>query len=224
MTVLVPALQAVVRDQLAAVHTIELGIVTDVFTNAGGSGDTNLAVNARLRGSAVELQHVPLAVGRLGLSVSPRAGDLVVLAFVGGDLNAAVVVGFLYDEQTRPPDAGATELVYVVPDAAADDDRRLEIQLPNGNKVTIKDGNATIAMGQTTLVVESDGAIKLDAAGDITLKAQGDLSLSAQGSVSIEAQGTAALKGMSASVEGQTQAGLKGLSTTISGITSFSAS
>ena len=66
MTALVPALQAVVRDELAGVHMIELGIVTATFTNEGGSGDTNLAVNARLRGSALELQHIPVAVGRLG--------------------------------------------------------------------------------------------------------------------------------------------------------------
>jgi uncharacterized protein involved in type VI secretion and phage assembly len=214
MSTLVPALQAVVRDELAAVHTIELGIVTATYTNEGGTGDTNLAVDARLRGSALELQHIPVAIGRLGLSLSPRLGDLAVLAFVGGDLNAAVAIGFLYDEQTRPPDASATDVVYVVPDDPADDDRRLEMQLPNGNKLTIQDGKVTIAMGQTTL----------DAAGDITLSAQGDLSLSAQGKASIEAQADASLKGMSVSVEGQMQAELKGVTTTISGITSFSSS
>jgi len=108
MTALVPALQAIVRDELAGVHTIELGIVSATYTNEGGSGDTNLAVDARLRGSALELQHVPVAVGRLGLSLIPRVGDLCVLAFVGGDLNGAVVVGFLYDEQ---PWRGRTLLI-----------------------------------------------------------------------------------------------------------------
>ena len=224
MTTLVPALQALVRDELAGVHTIELGVVTATFTNEGGSGDTNLAVNARLRGSALELQHVPVAVGRLGLSLSPRVGDLAVLAFVGGDLNGAVAVGFLYDEQTRPPDASATEIVYVVPDDQADSDRRIELQLPNGNKLTVQDGQVNITMGKMTLVVESDGAITLDAAGDIALKAQGDLKLSAQGSVSVEAQSDASLKGMSVTVEGQTQAELKGATTTIAGMTSFSSS
>jgi hypothetical protein len=224
MTALVPALQALVRDELAGVRTIELGIVTATFTNEGGSGDTNLAVNARLRGSALELQHVPVAVGRLGLSLSPREDDLAVIAFVSGDLNGAVVVGFLYDEQTRPPDASATEVVYVVPDDQQDDDRRLELQLPNGNTLTVQDGKVNIAMGKTTLVIESDGAITLDAAGDITLKAQGDLSLTAQGSVSVEAQSDASLKGQSVSVEGQSQAKLKGPTTTIAGTTSFSAS
>lgn len=225
MTGLVPALQAIVRDELAGVHTIELAVVTATFTNEGGSGDTNLAVNARLRGSALELQHIPVAVGRLGLSMGPRVGDLAVLAFVAGDVNGAVAIGFLYDEQTRAPDASATEVVYVVPDDQQDSDRRFEIQLPSGNKLTLQDGKVNIAMGQTTVVVEADGAITLDAAGDITLKAQGKLALSSQTDVSIEAGASATLKaGTSVSVEGQAQAQLKGPTTTIAGTTSFSPS
>jgi len=214
MSAIVPALQAVVRDELASLRTIELGVVTDVFTNEGGSGDTNLAVNLRVRGSAVELQHVPVAVGRVGLSTVPRQGDLVVVAFVGGDLNGPVVIGHLYDEQNRPPDAKASEIVYQVPDDAADDDRRVEIQLPSGNKLTLQDKKLTVTMGGTTLTVEADGAITLEAAGNISLKSQG--------SVSIEAQNDVTVKGLSVLVEGQTEAKLKGVTTTIAGMTSFS--
>ena len=225
MTELVPALQALVRDELGTVRTIELGIVTQTYTNEGGSGDNNIAISARVRGSALELQHVPVAVGRLGLSVSPRVGDLVVLAFVGGDVNGAVALGFLYDEQTRAPDASATEIVYVVPDDQKDDDRRFEMQLPNGNKLTVKDGEIDITMGQTTVKVENDGAITLDAKGDVTLKSQGSLALSAQKDVTIEASSNASLKGSSGvTVESSASATLKGSTTTIAGTTSFSAS
>jgi uncharacterized protein involved in type VI secretion and phage assembly len=215
MSGIVPALQAVVRDELATQRSAELGVVTQVFTNEGGSGDTNLAVNLRLRGSALELQHVPVAVGRLGLSAAPRVGDLAVLIFVGGDLNSPIVLGFLYDEQTRPPDGKATEIVYKVPDDAAEDDRRIEVQLPSGNTLTLQDKKLTVTMGGTTLTVEADGAITLDAAGDLSLKAGG--------SVSIEAGTDATLKaGTAVSVEGQTEAKLKGVTTTIAGMTSFS--
>jgi uncharacterized protein involved in type VI secretion and phage assembly len=210
----VPALQAVVRDELASLRTIELGVVTQVFTNEGGSGDTNLAVNARVRGSALELQRVPVAVGRAGLSTVPREGDLVVIAFVGGDLNGPVVLGFLYDEQTRPPDAKATEVVYEVPDDEDADARRLELKLAGGNKLTVQDKKVTVTMGGTKLVVEADGAITLEAAGDISLKAQG--------SVAIEAQQSVSLKGLSVSAEAQTEAKLKGVTTSIAGLTSFS--
>lgn len=212
---IVPALRAVVRDELATQRGAELGIVTQVYTNEGGSGDTNLAVNLRVRGSALELQHVPVAVGRLGLSAVPGVGDLAVLVFVGGDLNGPVVLGFLYDEQTRPPDGKASELVYKVPDDAADDDRRIEVQLPSGNTLTLQDKKLTVTMGGTTLTVEADGAITLDAAGDLKLKAGG--------AVSIEAGTDAKLKaGTSVTVEGSAEAKLKGATTTIAGMTSFS--
>ena len=109
----------------------------------------------------------------------PRVDDLAVLVFVGGDLNSPVVLGFLYDEQTRPPDSKASELVYKVPDDAADDDRRIEVQLPSGNKLTLQDKKLTVTMGGTTLTVEADGAITLDAAGDLKLKAGGAVSIEA---------------------------------------------
>jgi len=215
MSSIVPALQAVVRDELATQRSAELGVVTQVYTNEGGSGDSNLAVKLRIRGSALELQHVPVAVGRLGLSAVPRVDDLAVLVFVGGDLNSPVVLGFLYDEQTQPPDGKPTEIVYKVPDDAAEDDRRIEVELPSGNKLTLQDKKLTVTMGGTTLTVEADGAITLDAAGDLVLKAGG--------SVNIEAGKDATLKaGTSATVEGGSEAKLKGSTTTIAGMTSFS--
>ena len=215
MSTIVPALQAVVRDELAHVRTIELGAVTQVFANEGGSGDTNLAVNLRIRGSAVELQHVPVAIGRLGLSFVPREEDLAVVAFVGGDLNGPVVLGFLYDEKTRPPDATASELVYVPRDDADDDARRVELQLPSGNKLTVQDKKLTVTMGGTTLTIEADGAIALEASGDISLKAGGSVTIEGQQDVKVKA-------GTAASVEGGTEAKLKGVTTTIAGMTSFS--
>jgi uncharacterized protein involved in type VI secretion and phage assembly len=223
MSVIVPALQAIVREELGAARAIELGIVTQAYTNEGGSGDTNLAVDVRLRGSALELQHVPVAVGRLGVSMAPRVGDMALLGFVGGDVNGAVVIGFLYDEQTRPPDGKATELVYKVPDDEQEGDRRLALELPNGNKLTVEDKKVTVAMGSTTLTIEADGAVTVEAGGDLSLQAKGDVKVKAQGGVTIEATAAASLKGASVAIEGQGEAKLKGATTTIAGMTSFSA-
>jgi len=214
VSAVVPVLRAIVRDELAAQRGCSLGVVTQVFTNEGGSGDHNLALNVRLRGSAVELQHVPLAVGRLGLSLAPRVGDLVVIAHVDGDLNGAVALGFLYDEQNRPPDAKPDEIVYKVPDDEKSGVRRLELELPSGNKLTLEDTKLVVTMGSTKVTVEADGAITLEAGGDVNLKAQG--------AINIEATGAATLKGSSVTVEGQSAAKLKGATTTIAGNTNFS--
>lgn len=215
MSVIVSSLRALIQAEMAALRLPELGVVTRVYTNDGGSGEVANEVDLRLRGSTLELQRVPVAVGRLGLSCAPRVGDLVVLAFIGGDLNAPIVIGSLYDERVLAPDAGADESVYVVPDDARDGARRVELQLPNDHKVTIEDAKVTIAMGSTTMTVEADGAITLEAGGDITLKATG--------AIAIEAQGAASLKGSSVTIEGQSDAKLKGAMTTIAGNTNFSA-
>jgi hypothetical protein len=215
VSAVVAVLRALVREELAQQRSAELGIVTQVFANEDGSGDNNLELNVRVRGSATELQRVPLLVGRPGMTYAPREGDLVLLAFVGGDLNAPVAVGFLYDEQTTPPKGSAAEIVYEVPDDEDDDARRLQIKLASGNTVTIQDKKVEIVMGSTKIHVEADGAITLEAGGDISLKASGDLKL--------EATGTASLKGSSVSVKADADATLKGSTTTIAGNTSFSA-
>jgi hypothetical protein len=225
MSGVVPVLQAIVRDELSAIRGVELGVITHTYTDSAGDGSTNLAVDLRLRGSSLELQHVPVAVGRLGLSVAAREGDLAVVGFVGQDLNGGVVLGFLYDEQAHPPKASATELVYAVPDDEESGARRLHLELPNGNSVSIDDATVTITMGGTSLVVEADGDITLKAAKDVTVQADGDLTLKASGSVLVDAGKDVAVKAATnATVQGQVAATLKGATTSIAGLTSFSAS
>lgn len=216
MSRLVPLVRAVVREELSALRTVELGVVTAVATNEGGSGDSNIDVNLQLRGSGLELQRVPVSLARLGLSMAPREGDLAVIGFVAGELNAPVVIGMLYDDQARPPDAKPSEIVYEVPDDAASGDRCLEIKLPSGNTLTVKDATVEIAMGSTMLTVEADG--------DVTLEAGGNLNLKAGGSIAVEAGGEVTIKGLSVTAEGQTEVKLKGVQVAIAGLTSFSAS
>ena len=232
MSPFMPVLEAIVREQMAASRGIELGIVSAVYTNAGGSGDNNLAVDLRIRGSALELTHVPVAVGRLGLSVVPREGDLAVVGFVSGDLDGAVVLGFLYDEQNRPPDGQPDEIVYTVPEDENDDTRRLAVLLPSGNSVVVQDAKVTISMGSTSVTVESDGDVSIQAGGDISVQASGDFSVSASGDITLNADGSVSVQGgsdvsvqgPSVTVQADSDATLQGATTTIAGVVSFSAS
>jgi uncharacterized protein involved in type VI secretion and phage assembly len=213
VTGLVPLMAQVARRELAAHRGIALGVVNAVRTNDGGSGDHHLECDVRLHGSGLVLQEVPVAVARPGLSAVPRPGDLVVLGFVDGDVNGAIVLGTLHAAGTPPPDAAPEEVVYEVPDSGGE--RRFELRLPNGSTLTVSDAKLTIAMGSTTVTVEGDGAISLEAASDVSIKATGALTL--------EAGSTATLKGASVTVEGSGSATLKGATTSIAGTTSFSA-
>lgn len=214
MSSIIPALQTIIRDQIREKQDIQLGIVTQVFTNEGGSGDDNIAVNLRLQGSACELQKIPVMISRLGLSHAPRVDDLAVLAFISGDVNNAVVLGFLYDEQNRAPDAGPEEIVYQVPDDADDAIRRFHIDLPSGNSLTLLDGQLEVAMGSTTITVEADGAISIKAGGDISINASGALNLEAGGDVN--------MKGKNVNIEGQAGTNIKGPTIKVAGMTDFS--
>lgn len=213
MTAFVPLMTEVVRRELAAHRGIALGVVSAARTNDGGGGEHHLECDVRLHGSPLVLQDVPVAVARPGLSAVPRAGDLVVLGFVGSDVNGAVVLGTLHAAGTPPPDAAPDEVVYAVPDSGGT--RRLEVQLPNGSTVTLTDSALTVAMGSTTVTVEQDGAVTVDAAGDVSLKAGGSLTL--------EAGSSATLTAPRVTVEASSSATLKGATTTIAGTTQFSA-
>ena len=213
MTV-VSLVEAVARRELASHRGLSFGVVTEVFTNADGSGANHLDCHVRLHGGDMVLQHVPVAVSRIGVHTMPRVDDLVVIGFIDADINGGVILGVVHDADTPSPQADPDELVYEVPDSGGD--RRVQIALANGNTVTVRDDEVAIVMGGTKLTVEADGAISLEAAGDLVLKAQG--------AVTIEAGTSVSVKGTEVVVEGSGTAKLKSASNTIAGITSFSAS
>lgn len=219
------ALRAIVRDEMSRVRPPELGKVTRAYAREDESNDGNHQVNVKLCASGVELQRVPIAVSRAGWSALPNEGDLLLVTFVGGDLNAPVAVGSLYSDQAHPPVAKPHEVVYLAPD---DDDsslRRMHFELANGNTFTIKDETLEIIMGGTTLTLNKDGDIDIKSAGKVSITADGDFSIKSSGSVSIEAQTDLTLKGTSsATLEGTGSAKVKGAQVSLAGITQFSPS
>lgn len=223
MTTFVGVMSEVARRELAAHRSLSLGVVTDAFTNDGGSGEHHLDCHVRLHGSGLVLQHVPVAVARPGLSAVPRVGDLVVIGFLDGEVNGPVLLGSLHADGIPSPDAKPDEVVYEVPDAGASA-RRVHLKLPNGNTVTVTDEEVTIDFGGTSVTVENGGAITLEASGDISITAGGNLTLKANSNIKIEAMANLEAKASAnATVQGSAAATLKGAVTTIAGLTSFSA-
>ena len=71
MSDMVDIIRAIVRDEMARRRSPELGLVTAVQSRDSDGSDNNHQVNVRLRASGVELQRVPVAAARLGLSLLP---------------------------------------------------------------------------------------------------------------------------------------------------------
>lgn len=223
MSDLMGVIRAVVRDELGRRRPPELGTVTVVNPKTGDDDDGNHQVNIKLR-SGLELQRVPVTVARLGLSALPNVGDLMIVDFVGGDLNAPVAVGCLYDEQAHPPQAAEHEVVYQPPDPGDSSVRRMHVELQNGNVITLGDDKLTIIFGDTSVVINKDGDVAISAKGKVSLSAQSDIEIDAQGDLKLSARGSVSLKGSSTTIEGQSSTTVKGPSVTLAGNTQFSPS
>ena len=231
-------LQSLVRSELAKLRIAEIGIVELVYSHASGSDKNNHACDVKLRDTGLVLPKVPVAVDRIGQSSLPGKGDLVLVQFLGGDIHGAIVTARLYNDQDRPPEAKAKEWVFVCPDPAESGLRRIHIELPEGNTLTVDDKQLLLKLGSTSIKIKNGGSIEVQSAGSISLKADGDIKLEAGGDVTVKAGGklsaTASqdmkLEGMSISVKAQTtaqleggaQAGVKGPMVSLAGMTSFS--
>jgi uncharacterized protein involved in type VI secretion and phage assembly len=148
----------------------------------------------------------------------PNVGDLVLLNFVRGDVNGAVITARLYNDADRPPVAKDQEWVYVSVDDKASGVRRAHFEFPNGNQATLDDDQFVLDMGGTTLTIKNGGDVELSGAakvtlqssGDMTLKAGGKLTLEAGSSLAMKATADATLEGLSVALKAQTSAELKG--------------
>lgn len=223
MSDLIDTIRAVVRDELRRHRHSELGTVTAV--HAGNGSEDRHQVNVKLRDSGVELQRVAVSVNRLGCAALPREGELVLLSFVGGDVNAPVVVGSLYDDVIEPPEAGPLEVVYQPPDDEDSAVRRLHVELPGGSLITLEDERLTVDWGGSSIVVARGGDVTIQAGGNIKLSAEGDVEIEAKGNVKASALANLELKGSaSAKLEGQGSTTVKGPVLSLAGTTQFSPS
>jgi phage baseplate assembly protein gpV len=220
----VQVLRAIIRDELARRHGPELGIVTAVQPRDSAGSENNHQVNVRLRETGIELQHVPVAVSRLGLSMMPRIDDLVLVLFLGGDLNAPVVVGSVYHENLQPPVGKAAEMVYMPADPDDSSLRRIHFELGNGSLITVDDDKLTVQLAGTEIVIQRDGDVTLKGAGKLEVKTQSDIRIESGGNLELKAQGNVKINGVAVTVEGSGNAKLKAPALSLAGNTQFSAS
>ena len=168
MSQLIDVIRRVVQHELARDRGSLLGVVTDVFPHSAADDANNYEVNVRLKHEDLELRRVPVAVGHVGIAAPPRPDDLVLVAFVNGDVNQPVVTGRFYHADDRPPLHREDEILFEqrVPDGTLNhlrftDDGTIYLQ----RDVTKPEDNS-----------EAKATIRIDgASGDIEIKAANDL-------------------------------------------------
>lgn len=175
-------LRRIVREELGRQRTVELAVVQEQHP----SDPDNYACTVVLRDSELVLRHVPLATGRLGAVSVPAVGDLVLVQFIGGDVNAPVVTGSVYNDEARPPQSSGGQAVLHLPLGAGDSDavhleissgdrRELLLRLGEGLELRLQDDDPVVQVdvggGKATLTIDRDGAVKLESKGKLAVQA-----------------------------------------------------
>jgi uncharacterized protein involved in type VI secretion and phage assembly len=199
------SIRKIVQQELTQVRTAELATVQDIHPHASSSDTDNYACTVVLRDSQIVLKHVPVATGRIGVASIPAVGELVLVQFLGGDVNAPVITGRLYNDQDRPPENDDGKAVLHLPLGAGDSDAvHIELESGNARKLVLKLGS-----GLELTLQDDDPAVKVDVGGNAKV------SVGSDGAVSVESQGKLELKGSEISVEAQGQLTLKGATVNI---------
>ena len=192
------AVARIARHEVDARTYISLGLVTNVHTAAAGAGD--YAVDVQLRDLGLSLPRAPVATGALGFSATLAIGDLVLVTFVEGDVNAPVVLGRLYHADLSAPQISEGQVALQLPpgssspapiDLLLDQDKpEVKFLVGGSTQITISDGVVAITTGDASITLDAEGTaetrievgqarMSIAAGGDITFETTGTLSMKA---------------------------------------------
>ncbi|MBZ5724656.1 MAG: phage baseplate assembly protein V [Acidobacteriia bacterium] len=174
---IVGVMKRVAEQEARRMSLVELGVVTAVFPHASSGDKDNYQCSVRLKnrkqpdGSDFELRKVPVATQHVGLANIPKVGDLVAVAFVGGDIAAPIVLARLYNDEDLPPENDSGQMILTNLDSVT-------LTTNGGTKIDIdKNGNVTIEASGTVKVKGNDvvvndgskGAARQDDAVEVTI-------------------------------------------------------
>lgn len=195
-------IRRIVQEEMGQVRTAELAVVEEQHAD-------EFATSVKLRDSGIVLRKVPVATQRIGTVSLPAVGDLVLVQFVGGNVNAPIVTGRLYNDEDRPPANDDAQAILHLPLGAGDDDavhwelhsgdkREIVLKLGKGLEIALRDDDPVVELsvdgGKAALKIERDGAVTLECKGDLKVQGEGDVKLAGK-SITVEASGELNLKG-----------------------------
>ncbi len=199
-------IRRIVQDEIGQVRTAELAVVKEQHAHESASDNDNYACSVELRNSGLALKHVPVATGRVGIAGIPSVGDLVLVQFIGGDINSPVITGGLYNDQDRPPVNADGQMILHLPLGAGDSDA-VHIALQSRDSRTL---NVQMGSGLSIKLQDDDPAVEIDVDGG-----KAKVTISKDGAVTLESQGAVSVKGNQITIEAQGQLNLKGATVNI---------
>jgi len=199
----IEVIRKIIEDEIGKLHVAELGVVTSIFPHSSESDKENYECNVRLKYKDLELRRVPVATQHIGLANIANVGDLVLVTFLNGNINAPVVIGRLYTDEDRPPTNKEEEIVYIPPYSEGSGLRRIHMEFPGGIVLSIKDDEVSVEAGKTTLKLKRDGDIDIESNAKVNLKTTGDLNIDSNAKVNLKAAGEMSLSATNLKMESQ---------------------
>jgi uncharacterized protein involved in type VI secretion and phage assembly len=201
-TSLYETIRGIVRQEIRQLRLGELAVVQEQHPHQADSDKDNYSCSVVLRDSAIVLKQVPIATGRLGVTAMPDVGDLVLVQFLHGDINAPIIVGSLYNDEDRPPLNSDGQVILQLPKSAAEgegvhlrassvDESSITLNLGGTVVVHLKDDDPAVEIN----IGDGSGMIKIDQDGSVHITSSAAINLQSDADINIEAGGTLKLKG-----------------------------
>ncbi|HEY9858157.1 MAG TPA: hypothetical protein V6D16_01540 [Candidatus Obscuribacterales bacterium] len=173
METIVGVMKKVAEQEVRRIYTTELGVVSAVFPHAEESDKDNYQCSVILKnrkqpdGSDFELRKVPIATAHLGLANILNVGDLVLVTFIGGNLNAPVIIGRLYNDEDQPPVNNEKEFLL---QHSSTEGGSLKFDAEGVITVTSKDKKSVLTVTDQQITVTNEKCNVILDGGDLTLK------------------------------------------------------
>lgn len=193
------SIQQLVREEVGRMRTAELATVQKQHSHSSSGDSDNYACTVVLRDSGIVLARVPVATERIGSASIPAVGELVLVQFLNGDINAPVIVGRLYNDADRPPPNDDGQAILHLPLGASDDQavhvelhsdtRKAIVKLGTALALTVQDDDPVVKVdvaGQATLKIGKDGSIAIESSTDISIKGSSNVTLEAAGQLTLK--------------------------------------
>lgn len=205
MDSIVGVMQKVAQQEAQKIYTTELGIVTAIFPHNSENDKDNYQCSVKLKnkkqpdGKDFELRKVPVTTSHLGLVNIPNVGDLVLITFIGGDINAPIIIGRLYNDEDQPPINNPKEFLLQQnhqQGSRVKIDEKGAITVTSKNKkqeitvddekitavsedctLTLQGGNITIDNGKCQIKIEGGGITINAANNNVTVKSMGTVKI-----------------------------------------------
>lgn len=220
---IIETLQEIIRHELRALRITEIGLVEAVYPHSADGDSDNYGCDVRLKNSGLLLKRVPVATGHIGTVAIPNIDDLVLVAFEGGDVNAPIIIGRLYNDVDRPPLNNTDEVIFRLPLAESDDKtikasivnhqdndppREMLIEMLPKITVRINDGQIHATAGKTEMKLDQQGqtggtVTVLAGRTKITMNQDGDVTVEAAGAMHIKAQQDLTLEALNIKIKSQ---------------------